>query len=56
VLLRAVIVVPKRGRAHLGLHRLDLALFLIAVKETSIGGRRAFLCFRYGKRFREGSW
>jgi len=39
--LGALIVVPERGLAHLGLHGLDLTRLLIAVKETSTGGRRA---------------
>ncbi len=40
-LLRALVVVPEGGLAHLGLHGLDLPLLLIAVKETSTGVRRA---------------
>ena len=41
VLLGAIGVAPKGRRAHLGLHRLDFPLLLIAVKETSRDGRRA---------------
>ena len=41
VLLGALVVVPERGRAHLGLHGLYLAPLLVDVKETSTGGRRA---------------
>jgi hypothetical protein len=41
MLLRANLVVPKRRRAHLGLERLYLTLFLFDVKDTSTGTRRA---------------
>ena len=42
VLLRPLVVVPEPRRAHLGVHRLDLALLLIDVKETSTSARRAW--------------
>jgi len=41
VRLGALVVVPEIGRAHLGVHGLDLVLFLFDVKETSRDGRRA---------------
>ena len=41
VLLGPLVVVPERRVAHLGLRRLYLPAFLVDVKETSTGGRRA---------------
>ena len=42
VFLGALVVIPETGRALLRVHRLDLALLLFDVKETSRGVRRAF--------------
>jgi hypothetical protein len=41
VFLGAVVILPEIRRALLGVERLYFPLLLIAVKETSIGGRRA---------------
>jgi hypothetical protein len=41
VLLGAVVILPEIRCALLGVERLYFPLLLIAVKETSIGGRRA---------------